>query len=169
MDDFFGGPLKTKDGIKSDKLKANLMFKYLLAVGDLTGTKMNDEKCLGPARVMEILGFIYDSILKYCKLSKKKQTKYLARIEFVLNSSVVRFKFLEKFVGNLTYAAWIAPFGRPFLSVLSGKLTLSKKSGTISVSTSMRNALLIWRLIILKNKGLSFNFILTRLPRAKNE
>ena len=105
MDDFFGGPLKTKDGIKPDKLKANLIFKYLLDVGDLTGAKMNREKCLGPARVMEILGFIYDSISRSCKLSEKKRTKYLTRIESVMNSPKVRFKFLEKLVGNLTYAA----------------------------------------------------------------
>ena len=105
MDDFFGGPERTKSGIQSDKLKANLMFQKLLAVDDLTGTNMNRKKCIAPSQIMEILGFIYDSILRTCRLSGKKQSEYLSRIESALSSSKVRFKFLEKLVGNLTYAA----------------------------------------------------------------
>ena len=105
MDDFFGGPERTEDGIEPDKRKADLMFEYLLTVGDLTGAKMNKTKCHSPARIMEVLGFVYDSILKTCRLSEKKRLKYLSRIDSVLKSSKVRFKVLEKLVGNLTYAA----------------------------------------------------------------
>lgn len=85
---FFFLPLEIKDGIKPDKLKAHLIFKYLLAVGDLTGTKMNKEKCLGPARVMEILGFIYDSISRSCKLSEKKTNK-------IFDSNCICLEFFE--------------------------------------------------------------------------
>ena len=54
---------------------------------------------------MEILGFIYDSIKRLCKLSEKKQKKYLARIKDALKSSSIDIKNLEKLVGNLTYSA----------------------------------------------------------------
>ena len=71
MDDFFGGPKRTNQGIMVDKRKAKLLFDLLLAVGDLTGTVMNREKCHPPARIMDTLGFCYDSISRTCKLSKE--------------------------------------------------------------------------------------------------
>ena len=117
------------------------MFDLLLAVGDLTGAKMNREKCLEPAQIMVILGFVYDSISRICRLSEKKVKKYLSRIETVLNSPRVQFKQLEKLVGNLTYTAWIAPFARPFLPPLSEKLYLSKDLFPIALTPAMRNAL----------------------------
>ena len=141
MDDIFGGPRRSKNGISGDKRKSDLMFDELLAVGGLTGTKMNRKKCLSPARVMEILGFIYDSIFKTCRLSVSKQRKYIRRINQVLSSTEVSFKKLEKLVGNLTYAAWIAPFGRPFLSTLSEMLHPSKGSSPIVLTPSMKISL----------------------------
>lgn len=105
MDDFFGGPKRSKNGILVDKRNSEVLFDELLAVGDSTGAKMNRKKCLSPARVMEILGFIYDSILRACRLSPTKQRKYILRIDLILSRSVVTFKKLEKLVGNLTYAA----------------------------------------------------------------
>ena len=117
------------------------MFKELLVVGDLTGAKMNEKKCLSPASVMEILGFVYDSILKICKLSESKITKYINRVTLLLSSTVVPFKKLEKLVGNLTYAAYVAAFGRPFLSTLSEKLQPSKNSSPITITQPMKDAL----------------------------
>ena len=71
-------------------------------------------------------------------------------------------------MGNLTYAAWVSPFGRPFLSVLSSELNPSKSKKPIQVSYAMKNALIIWRFILLKNQGISYDFILGRLPFAEN-
>ena len=169
VDDFFGGPKKSTRGLKINKRNAKLMFDVLIAVGELTGAVMNLEKCCPPARVMEILGFVYDAIARSCRLSKEKTKKYITRVDDVLKSPHVRFKNLEKLVGNLAYAAWISPFGRPFLSVLSSRLNPSKKNTPIRVSPSMKNALIIWRIILSKNQGLSYNFILGRLPHAENE
>ena len=89
----------------ADKIKAQIMFDHLIAVGELTGAIMNSKKCYPPARKMEILGFLYDSIAKSCKLSEEKRTKYISRICDVLKSKVIKIKMLEKIVGNLTYAA----------------------------------------------------------------
>ena len=141
----------------------------MIAVGELTSSKMNLNKCLPPARMMEILGFLYDAITKYCRLSKTKQKKYIERIDRTLKATLITAKKLEKLVGYLTYAAWVAPFGRPFLSVLSSKITPSARKQPMLVSPAMKNALVIWRMILTKNQGLSFDFILGRLPPAKNE
>ena len=103
---------------------------------------MNSEKCFPPAQKMVILGFLYDAIAKLCKLSEEKKDKYITRIENILKSEYIKIKLLEKIVGNLTYAAWVSPFGRPFLSVLSSKITSSNES-SIFVSNEMKIALII--------------------------
>ena len=105
VDDFFGGPQRSEAGGRADKRKAELLFVQLITVGELTGAKMNRKKCFPPARKMEILGFLYDSIAKSCRLSQKKQEKYINRINVVLNSPAISEKNLEKLVGNLTYSA----------------------------------------------------------------
>ena len=92
---------------------------------------------------MEILGFLYGGKSRSCKLSQKKVEKYMSRIKAVLNSRHVRGKNLEILVGNLTYAAWVSPFGRPFLSVLSSKISPSTRNTDILVTAAMENALLI--------------------------
>ena len=46
VDDFFGGPKRSKSGVIADKRKANLLFKSLIAVGELTGAKMNLKKAV---------------------------------------------------------------------------------------------------------------------------
>ena len=105
VDDFFGGPIKGNDHNENDRSRAELLFNVLIAVGELTGTKMNRKKCHGPATIMEILGFVYDAIARSCRLSLQKAKKYIDRIIAVLRSPRVKFKNLEKLVGNLTYAA----------------------------------------------------------------
>ena len=60
MDDFFGGPKRSKAGLDFDKKMAQLMFDKLIAVGNLTSAKMNQKKCHPPAEAMEILCFWYD-------------------------------------------------------------------------------------------------------------
>ena len=130
---------------------------------------MNPEKCCSPARKMEILGFLYDSVLKSCRLSEKKRKKYIARINDALSSPSISIKNLERLLGNLTYAAQVAPFGRPFLSVLSSKINPTKRKQMIRVTNEMKNAFVIQRMILTKNSGLTFRFILGNLPHAKNE
>ena len=93
-----------------------------MAAGRLTGAIMNSEKCFPPAQKMVILGFFYDAVAKLCKLSEEKKDKYITRIENILKSEYIEIKLLEKIVGNLTYAAWVSPFGRPFCQFYRAKL-----------------------------------------------
>ena len=105
VDDFFGGPIRSKNGLETDRINAKTCFDVLIAVGELTGAIMKPEKCCPPARKMEILGFLYDAVKRRCRLSETKIVKYISRIDDVLGSKYVTRKNLEKLVGNLTYAA----------------------------------------------------------------
>ena len=113
VDDFFGGPVKSNKGQIFDKLNAKLMFYQHIGDGELTSARMNFKKCCPPARKMEILGFMYDSITRSCRLSDKKRTKYINRIYRVLESAYLPPKTIEKQESNLTYAAFVSPFA-PF-------------------------------------------------------
>ena len=104
VDDFFVGAIKTKGSVEKDRSRAEQFFDVLIAVGELTGTKMNRKKCHAPAGIREFLGFTYDAIARSCRLSEQKTKKYINRIVGVLRSLGVKFKNLEKSVGNLTYA-----------------------------------------------------------------
>ena len=63
VDDFFGGPIRT-DCLGKDETKAILLLENLISIGDLTNTRMNLEKCLPPARIMELLGITFNSITR---------------------------------------------------------------------------------------------------------
>ena len=96
---------------------------------------MNLKKCLPPARKMEILGFLYDAITRYCRLSKTKQEKYIERIDETLKATLITAKNLEKLVGYLTYAEWVAPFGRPFfVSFTEENNPVCEKAANFSIS-----------------------------------
>ena len=60
IDDFFGGPIRT-ESLKNDEEKYRLLKKSLIEIGKITNTHMNVEKCLGPARRMDILRVVFDS------------------------------------------------------------------------------------------------------------
>ena len=64
VDDFFGGPKRSKTGAKTDKQTAEMLFENLITAGELSGSKMNIDKCYSPTQEMEILGFVYDAITK---------------------------------------------------------------------------------------------------------
>ena len=143
VDNFFGGPVKSNKGLNFDKMRANLLFKQLIAVGELTGARMNFKKCCPPARKMEILGFMYDAITRSCRLSDKKRPKYMNRIDKVLESAYVTQKTLEKLVGNLTLPRRCRHLVDLFCQYYRVKLPPSKNDMPILTTASMKNALLV--------------------------
>ena len=132
--------MKSNKGQIFDKLNAKLMFYQNIADSELTCARMNFKKCCLPARKMEIVWFMYDAITRSCHLSDKKRTKYINRIDRVLESAYIPPKTIEKLVGNLTYAALVSPFGRPFLSVLSSKIIPSKNDMPILTTALVKSA-----------------------------
>ena len=62
--DFFGRPKQSKTGAITDKQTAEMLFENLITAGELSGSKMNIDKCYSHTQEMEILGFVYDAINK---------------------------------------------------------------------------------------------------------
>ena len=142
------------------------MIDTLITVGKQTSTLFNTDKTRGPARSLVILGLLFCSISKSCRLGEDKRQKYLSRISALLASPETSSKLLERLVGNLGYAAWVEPFCRPLLSCLSIHVVTDKPLTPVPLTPLMVIALRIWHLVLSRNRGLHFDFILGRLPRV---
>ena len=68
--------------------------------------------------------------------------------------------------GNLNYAAAVVPFGRPFLVHLTSTISKHRRRAAAPVSAAVKSALRVWKKILIANEGLSFDFILDKLPRS---
>ena len=104
VDDFFGGPVRTGSK-RNDKKNARLLLENLISIGDYTNTRMNLDKCLPPARIMDMLGIVFNSIKRTCYLPVKKTTKYIGRLELIQKNKRSSSKQLEKIIGNLVFAS----------------------------------------------------------------
>ena len=76
-------------------------------------------------------------------------------------------KNLEKLNSQLNYVEDIEPFGRPFLAHLTNAMAGSTTKDEIKLSNETKESLKIWEQILLRNKGVSFDFVLNNLPRSK--
>ena len=128
---------------------------------------VNVSKTRGPAISMVILGLLYRSDLKICSLDPKKVKKYSEQISSLLRLRWVTSKDLERMVGRLEFAAWVEPFGRPLLTFLSAYITPKTPQLSLPISKMMTICLLVWHLLLSRNRGLHFSFILGSLPPMK--
>ena len=157
MDDGFGG-----DNAYSI---ARALIRFITRAGERNGTLVNVAKTRGPAIAMVILGLLYHSRRKICSLDPAKVTKYSTHIEQLLKQDRITSKDLERMVGRLEFAAWVEPFGRPLLTFLSAYITPSYPHSTVPITKMMMICLRVWRLLLSRNRGLHFTFILGKLPR----
>ena len=119
------------------------MIEWLYAIGDTTGTVFNKPKTRGPATRLVILGLLYCSVTRACRVGVKKRAKYLSRITVLLQSSSTTSKDLEQIVGNLGYAAWVEPFGRPLLTFLAHHIDTKSPHSPVAITALLRTALSI--------------------------
>ena len=146
--------------------QTQLMIDTLLAVGRQTASYFNTDKTRGPAQSLVVLGLLFCSISKSCRLGSDKRQKYLSRVAALLAAPVTSSETLEQLVGNLGYAAWVEPFCRPLLSCLSLHIVRDESSAPVPLTPLMVIALRIWHLVLVRNRGLRFDFILGRLPQV---
>ena len=114
-----------------------------MRTGIVTSARANFEKCHGPTQRLKILGMMYDAVNKKCSLPTKKVEKYLTRIYEMLATKYTSSKELERLVGNLVWASYVEPWGRPFLSALSSKIQCRKPYVLIPISGYTRTSLVI--------------------------
>ena len=146
--------------------QTQLTIDTLHEVGRQTATFFNMVKTRGPARSLVVLGLLFCSISKSCRLGEDKRQKYLSRIATLLAAPETSSKLLEQLVGNLGYAAYVEPFCRPLLSRLSLRIVKDEPSASVPLTSLMVIALRIWHLVMSRNRGLRFDFILGRSPRV---
>ena len=130
---------------------------------------MNLPKCKGPSQVLPILGILFDAIQQRVSLPPDKQGKYLRKVSEALETLIVTSKQIEKLIGYLSFASYVAPFGRPFLSALTSEIVRSEPRAAVCLSKFSILALKIWQLLLRKNHGISYNFVLGRLPHCPEE
>ena len=143
------------------------MIDWLHKAGKSTDTFFNLPKTRGPATKLVILGFLYCSGSRFCRLGDDKQAKYVARIDHLMVNASTTSKELERLVGNLGYAAWVEPYGRPLLTFIAHHISIASPSRLVSLSPLLMIALTIWKAILLLNRGLPYDYILNRLPQVR--
>ena len=168
MDDFFGGPIRTESRTK-DFENSQILFRNLIKIGAVTNTHMNIEKCEKPARSMDIIGMNFNSKKKACFLTESKVTKYMSRLSKLRRLGWASSKELQKIVGYLVYAAWVMPFGRPFISHISHFINVEDIYKKVRLSALALAACDIWLSLLKENRGLAFDFILEKLPCQGDE
>ena len=120
-----------------------------------------------PSRRQVILGCLFDSESRRMKSADSKVKKYVKRIDELLTTNRARVDTIMSIHGNLNFAANVAPFGRPFLATLSNLIIGHKKSDFVEIGDLASLSLRIWKKMLLANRGISYDFILDRLPRTK--
>ena len=127
-------------------------------------TVVNTAKTEGPATAMVILGLHYCSQEKVCKLDPAKVAKYSERLRAMLRTGHTTSKDLERVTGNLEFAAWVEPFGRPLLSFISQEITPNQPRRRVTLPYFTRVAMQIWLCLLQRNRGLCYTYILNALP-----
>ena len=100
-----------------------VLIDFITKAGDTMATVVNTSKTEGPTTARVILGPHYCSLTKVGNLDPAKVIKYSDRIRSMLRIGHTTSKDLERLIGNLEFAAWIEPFGRPLLSFISREIT----------------------------------------------
>ena len=142
------------------------MMNTLTRVGYSSSTVINQAKSRGPATSLVILGLLYCSVFRVCKLGPAKQAKYLSRITEVLSSSVTSVE-VEQLAGNLGYAAWVEPFCRPLLAGVYALINREQPNTPVVLTQYARAAAMVWRKVVQCNRGLPFDYVMNKYPAVK--
>ena len=156
VDDAFGGT--------NSQAHSQTMMETVPIVGRATATDINLGKSRGPATKLVILGLLYCSVTRTCRLGDAKRVKYMSRIQVVLSAPVTTSKRLEQLAGNLGFAAWVEPFCRPLLSGVFSLVVQDKPMTQIVIPPFTLTALRIWYTVLKRNRGLSFQYIQNKYP-----
>ena len=165
VDDIFGG---FKNCASFDK--AMHFREFLFKMGSELTIQFNPKlkKTPLPAKSQVILGRLYNSVTTRVNTAPNKVRKYRLRLAAILAVRITTKKELERLHGCLNYVADVEPFGRPFLALLTSAIVDARDHDRITLSPLARKGLQIWDLILKKNKGISMDFLLDRLPAAQS-
>ena len=138
MDDIIGGFPNCESYQTACHLRT-----WLCETGKKLTIVFNLKKTPMPTREQVMLGCLNNSIDKHVMSSPKKVEKYSQKIDNILKSSTVKVRDVESLHGNLTYAASVAPFARPFLVPFTNTIIGRQRHQTVRVSAALRSSLII--------------------------
>ena len=96
-----------------------------------------------PSQKQIMLGCLHDSIKRRVKTSAKKVTKYCRKTDAILSSRQALMKDIESLHGNLSYAAAVAPFARPFLVPRTETIAGRRRTDLVNIPEQLKSALRI--------------------------
>ena len=128
------------------------------------GAVVNVSKTEGPASALVILGLHYCALSAVCSLDPANVAKYAVRLNALLAAGRATSKELERVVGNLQFAAWVEPFGRPLLSFIALGIVPDEPDKVVRFTRLARMAMRVWLLLLHRYRDLSFEYILDELP-----
>ena len=166
VDDIYGGnPHNVSYDLARD------LRSYICSMGSKLTFIFNDKphKTPLPSRQQVILGCLFDSTNRRMRSADAKVAKYVGRINELLPRGNASAPDIMSLHGNLSFAANVAPFGRPFLAALSALVIRRKKADVVTLGNLARLCLRVWNKMLATNRGLSYDFILGTLPRAKSD
>ena len=77
---------------------------------------------------------------------------------------------VESIHGCLRYVANVEPYGIPFLTplidLICGQRLGNRKTKRIKVTRLVKRLLTVWERMLVRNRGISMDYILQRLPRS---
>ena len=152
VDDGFGGA--------TSRQLATKLIVFVTRTGAKLGAVVNVLKTEGPAPALVILGLHYCAQSAVCRLDPAKVAKYTGRLKALLAAGRATSKELERIVGNLQFAAWVEPFGRPLLSFIALGIIPDKPREVVRFTRLARVAMRVWLPLLHRNRGLPFGYIL---------
>ena len=154
LDDFFGG--------HCDESSAIDQFTTVQGWFVRLGIPTRLSKCVIPAQICQILGWIYDTIRQVVCIPLVKVNKYCAIIDAIVARGYSDKKELEQVVGKLQWASWVVFPGKAFVRRLEQLIhwdTL-RYGKRIYLSKFVIDDLRWWSWALKKLNGVPFSWLL---------
>jgi hypothetical protein len=138
IDDFFGG---------CDTYEAALeqMQLWLQVCADL-GVPVSQAKTFLPAQVVEILGFIIDTVHMSISVTPERIQDILSEMSHIEGRKAAKKKELERLAGKMVFVCSVVPGGRTFMREILDTLNrLRSKSHWAHLSAGFRSDLAWWQ------------------------
>ena len=167
VDDIYGG-FKGNDSYK----RAVHFRQWMCETGrSLTVIfNMKVTKTPMPARKQIILGRMWNSDTRRVTTAPDKIKKYRERIASMKSETFTSCEEVESIHGCLRYVANVEPYGIPFLTplidLICGQRLGNRKAKRIKVTRLVKRLLSVWERMLVRNRGISMDYILQRLPRS---
>ncbi len=138
VDDFFGGCDTYEDALAQMQL-------WLKVCEDL-GVPVSKAKTFLPAQVVEILGFIIDTVHMSISVDPLRIQEILDELSHVEGRKAVKRKELERLAGKMVFVCSVVPGGRTFMREILDTLNrLRSSSHWAHLTAGFREDLLWWK------------------------